>query len=249
MLNTDYKILSKALVLRVQPILQYIIIDDQTGFMRGRSISTNIHKTIEIISYDKEQNYPGIIMSIDFEKCFDRIEIFTIQGALRYSGFGENYICWVYLLFNHFQLPTQNNGNASEWFTPTWGCHQGCCLAPFLYLLCGELLAHKIKENMNIKGIPVYDLVEILSQFADDAMLYLTFDTLTLQSVVETLSMIEQNCGLKVNYNKTNLYQITSLVNSTVLNPLPNRILNAFKDLVQEYLRNGKKPKVTLQCL
>lgn len=49
MLNCDYKILAKALALRLQPILPSIISEDQTGFMKGRNIATNIRETIEAV--------------------------------------------------------------------------------------------------------------------------------------------------------------------------------------------------------
>ena len=48
-------------------------------------------------------------------------------------------------------------------------------------------MAHLIKQNGNIKGLEIYDLITLISQFADDTMLFLSFDTLTLQSVTETL--------------------------------------------------------------
>ena len=55
--------------------------------MKGRNISSNIRKTIEIIEYTKKHNIPAAIMSIDFEKCFDRIEHSAIIGALAYWSF------------------------------------------------------------------------------------------------------------------------------------------------------------------
>ena len=86
-------------------------------------------------------------MTIDSEKCFDRIEHSAIEGALCYFGFGGRFIDWVKILLNQFQLCTQNNGFISDWFEATRGCKQGCNLAPLLFLVCGELLAHKIKDE------------------------------------------------------------------------------------------------------
>ena len=71
--------------------LPKIISEYQTGFMEGRHIGINIHKTIEVIEY-AEKNNAGVIMSIDFEKCFDMIKNNAIIGSLRYFNFGENYI-------------------------------------------------------------------------------------------------------------------------------------------------------------
>ena len=59
--------------MRLKIVLEYIIDEDQTGFMQNRSISTNIRKTFEVIQYTKKRNIPAVIMAVDFEKCFDRI--------------------------------------------------------------------------------------------------------------------------------------------------------------------------------
>ena len=44
--------------------------------------------------------------------------------------------------------------------------------------------------------------------------LYALFDPIAIQAVVETLSLIENNTGLKVNYDKTSLCRIGSLANT-----------------------------------
>ena len=101
-----------------------------------------------------------------------------------------------------------------EWFSPTRSVHQGCNLAPFLFLVCSQVIADKINENKNISGIQVYDMVALLSQFADDTTLFLSFDKIMLKAVIDTLHVIENNTGLKVNSDKTCLYRIGSLANS-----------------------------------
>ena len=54
----------------------------------------------------------------------------------------------------------------------------------------------------------------LISQFADDTNLFLSFDTSTLNAVVETLDIIHTDIGLKVNYDKTKLCRIGSLANT-----------------------------------
>lgn len=54
----------------------------------------------------------------------------------------------------------------------------------------------------------------LMSQFADDTTLYLSFDRITLNAVIDNLDIISQNTGLMVNYDKTNIYRIGSLANS-----------------------------------
>ena len=95
LLNSDYKVIAKVFDNRLRVVLPSLIHEDQTGFLANRRISTNIRKTLDIIEYTKDNKIPGIILSVDMEKCFDKIDYSAIYGALRYYGFGEKYINWV----------------------------------------------------------------------------------------------------------------------------------------------------------
>ena len=59
----------------------------------------------------------------------------------------------------------------------------------------------------------MYNLIAIIAQFADDTNLFLSFDPITLNGVINTLDIIEKNVGLKVNCDKTKLYRIGSMAN------------------------------------
>ena len=119
MLTLDYKILSKGLDNRLKRVLPSIIVDYQTGFMEGRNILNNILKLMDIMSEAQRKQISVIVMTIDFDKCFDMIEHEAVQGALKYFGFGPVYSRWVSVLFQDFELCTQNNGFISNWIKPT----------------------------------------------------------------------------------------------------------------------------------
>ena len=182
--------------------------------MQNRRISSNIHKVLEVIQYTQKHDKPGLIMSIDFEKCFDCMEYNVITGSLRYFGFGEKIIEMIKVLLNDFQLCTQNNGEISEWFNPSRAMRQGCPISSYLFLCCSEVKAHLLRAHIHIKGIEIYDLIALISQFADDTMLFLSFEESYSQRSFETIDIIEHNIGLKVNYDKTNLYRIGSISNT-----------------------------------
>ena len=130
------------------------------------------------------------------------------------SATGIYQIFTVTKFISNFEPCTQNNGHISEWFSVSRGCRQGYNLSPLLYLLCGELLAQKIRENSHMKEVEIYDIISVISQFADDTNLFLSFKKATLGAVIDTLDIIQINTGLKVNYDKTKLYRIGSLANS-----------------------------------
>ena len=45
--------------------------NDQTGFLKGRSIGENVRLLNSVITYAEQQNVPGMLLFIDFEKAFD----------------------------------------------------------------------------------------------------------------------------------------------------------------------------------
>ena len=214
MLNTDYKIIAKVIADRLNTVLPMLISEEQTGFMKGRNISENLRRTLDVITYAKRSNTPGVIMSIDFAKCFDSLEFSSIYGALRYFNFGDNFVSWSRMFFTDFSIFTQNYGHISPSFLKGRGCNQGCNISPFYYLLCGEIMLRKIKQNKEIKGIKIDTLICLISQFADDTVLYLQYDLNVLNAVIDTFNQIEKQLGLTVSYEKTVLYRVGSLANT-----------------------------------
>jgi hypothetical protein len=46
---------------------------DQTGFISGRYIGENIRLIYDILQYTEENEIPGLLLLIDFEKAFDSV--------------------------------------------------------------------------------------------------------------------------------------------------------------------------------
>ncbi len=61
------------LTTKLSKILPYIINDDQTGYIKGRFIGTNIRLIEYTIQCTNTYNLPGIILNIDFEKAFNSL--------------------------------------------------------------------------------------------------------------------------------------------------------------------------------
>ena len=70
----------------------------------------------------------------------------------------------------------KNGGWLSNWFTTSRGVRQGCCVSPLLFVLDIELLAIKIRNRDDIKGVlrdsVLQDNLKLL-QYADDMTLLL----------------------------------------------------------------------------
>ena len=195
-------------------VMPDIIHSDQKGFMKSRRMACNIRKIFDLMIYCEEQNIDSIILSLDFMKCFDKIEFTAIEGSFRYFKFSEYIIDWIKMLYKDFTAVVQNSGFFSEKIKIQKGVHQGGCASSLIFLLCAEVLAIEIRKCDEIQGIPVNELTEKLGQFADDMDIYQLFKQESLQNTMKILHSFQKESGFTVNYDKTQIYRIGSLCNS-----------------------------------
>ena len=214
LLCSDYKLLAKTISNRIRSHLDILINKAQSGFIPGRNIADNIRLVSDTIQYAAKKKINGLILTLDFQKAFDRVEIPSLIKALQYFNFRDRLIAWIKILFTDFKLYVCNNGYASDPLTPTRGLFQGNPVSPAGFILIIELLAIVIRANNRIKGIKVKDTEILLSMFADDVNLLISDTAVTCQAVIKTIEEFEQLSGLLINYDKSHVYRIGSLKNA-----------------------------------
>ena len=126
LLNTDYKILTKLLAIRLQKVIPTIINSDQVGYIKNRYIGENIRILSDILEITNLEDMEAYITQIDFEKAFDSIEWDFLFKTLTVLNFGENFISWVKTLYTDISACAGNNGNYSEYFLLSRSIRQGC---------------------------------------------------------------------------------------------------------------------------
>ena len=202
LLNSDYKIFAKLMAKRLQSVLTQIISPDQSGCIKGRSTFNNIRSTIDIINYTNEQNLPGILAFIDYEKAFDTVKWNFLYKCLEAMNFGNYFINCIKTMYSNIQTSVSNNGHLSQAFMPSRGIRQGCPISCNLFVIIVEFLACASRKNPNVKGIIINNIEFKISQFADDTCLYLK-DLQSLKYVFSILDLFTACSGLKVNRGKS----------------------------------------------
>lgn len=206
LLNNDYKIFAIILAKRLKVVLDTIIDETQTGFMRNRHISNNIRLVLDILDYSDLVSDDSFILFLDFYKAFDTIEHEFIFHSLEKFGFGGYFCEAIKTLYAHSNSSIKLKHGTTPRFDLKRGIRQGCPISPYLFLLCTQILtAHII--NSNIKGINIAGRDIFISQLADDTTLFLK-DASQIPIALNIINEFSKASGLCLNINKCELLAI-----------------------------------------
>ncbi|XP_042964616.1 uncharacterized protein LOC122298830 [Carya illinoinensis] len=198
-----YKILSKVLVNRLEPIMKKIISAEQSAFIKGRSIFDNISIAQEMVqSMNKKVRGGNVMIKIDMAKAYDRVNWRFLLEVMRRLGFSDH---WRGLIFNCISSPMCSvmlNGSLKGFFKPSRGIRQEDPLSPYLFILSQELLSRMINVDFQQERVKPFNsnggtLISHLF-YADDVLIFSNGGKRSLLQIMKTLQAYQSMSGQMV---------------------------------------------------
>lgn len=205
--NFISKVCTRIIATHLNQLLAKLISPEQTGFLAGNDISTQVLLAREMV-HMLDRGGPQLCLKLDMMKAFDWVSWDYLQLLLRKFGFSDFFI---QIIINHLSATRMSvliNGQPSPNFRPFKGVKHGDLLSPLLFILSSEGFSRGLKDLVTTGRIRPFRLGRIpmtISHlaYADDLLIFLQGTQRNLRRFHAFLTTYETASGQKVNFGKS----------------------------------------------
>ena len=195
--NADNRIIAKALTTAITPTLKAILHPDQKGFVPGRQGEDHIFALNQAYYSAQSRKQQYYILFLDTKKAFDSIHHDFILATLDVLGMPQWFCCVISGLLDQVRVEPVLSEDTGISIPIHRGVKQGCPLSPLLFVICYDVLLHKLTASSLTKHAKQF-------AFADD----LAIASHNLTDLTDSLHIIHDFAtysGLGLNIDKTEI--------------------------------------------
>ena len=176
---TTYRILMKAVQLKLAPAATAVMGDTQVGYMTdGRRIWDNTILLSEMARQLDKPGTGGVAIQVDNTAAFDRVRWDFMHDVLEAMGFPKEFRDFMRIVYTDLQYKVSVNGRLGEAHRAYNGVRQGCPASPLMFALVQEALLVAIRDDRELKGVGIVaaggNIKEVRERcLADDTVVYL----------------------------------------------------------------------------
>ena len=195
LLSSDYKILSKILVRRLNAVLPDVLTSGQLCSNPPQNILFGVSDTLSVLDYIAKEDIPAFLVSFDIMKAYDKTCVDFICIVMRKMNFPNLFISWVRTL--HRDINTRFVlSELTDSLEVKISLRQGDPMSMPLFLLNIEPFLAYVKKIL--RGIRVGSVVHRKKGYVDDVSAA-SSDTCDLLRVNEAFHLFESVSGTVLN--------------------------------------------------
>jgi hypothetical protein len=146
LVSMPLKFITKLLANRLQKEIIPMLHQNQYGFIKGKTIHDCLGWAFEYLHLCHISKKPIIIMKIDFEQAFDKVEFNAIIAMCKALGIGPRFLSWITNILHSASTSILLNGVPGKKIFCKRGVRQGDPLSPLLYVATTGLLQYIINQ-------------------------------------------------------------------------------------------------------
>jgi hypothetical protein len=130
--------------MRLQPFSDKLFSRNQNAFIKKRNIMDGILSLQEIFHYTHVRKQLGVVLKLDFDKAYDKVNWNFLLSCHVAKGFGEIWCNWIRKVIHNGTVSVKLNNAHGPYFQSCKVVRQGYPLSPTLFNLAGECLTKMI---------------------------------------------------------------------------------------------------------
>jgi hypothetical protein len=110
--------------------MDFLISPNQTTFIKGRFILESVVTAHEVLHLVMNSGSRGVVLKLDYEKAFDRVNLDFLDELLALRGFGPKISHWIHLATRGGSVAVKFNGVEGNFFPTSRGSSRGTLCRP-----------------------------------------------------------------------------------------------------------------------